>query len=110
MSHNLADESGPSAQAQRELSRKLDVEYVEWATFQDTQAIAHASGILTFEESQTAYTLLGDSPSHFNGRDLAEKIVVTKLMHELMLALKSTPRHVMDTVAAGVAAEIGAAS
>lgn len=84
------DGSGPiDPDAFDRIEPTLDVDFAEHAAYQDTQAWAHVSGILTTEEAQTIYVALGEVGSTKNGgwaagTDLATKVVVTNVMRELL--------------------------
>lgn len=74
-----------------ELDRKLSLTFSEFTAFQNAQARAHAAGVLTTEEAHTVYRLLGGEVYRRNGNGgwpkgvtLVQKLVVTKLMAELM--------------------------
>jgi len=74
---------------QESLKRKLDLSLLEFCKYQDEQAIAHAGGKITYEEARTVYVALGgETPGPDGGwpreTDLAARIIVTKLMVELM--------------------------
>lgn len=71
------------------LKKKLDLTLMEFASYQDEQAMAHAGGKLSPEEAQTVYVALGRETMGPDGgwpreTDLATRIIVTKLMYELM--------------------------
>lgn len=67
-----------------ELARKLDMSHEEFCLFQERKSLAQASGKLTYEEAQSIYCFLGESPSTFNGQDLATKSVLTQIFSELI--------------------------
>lgn len=67
-----------------EAAGKMDMDYTEWSLFQDTKSLAHASGLLTAEEAQTVYAVLGGSPEEFNSNDAGTKAVMTKLFAQLL--------------------------
>jgi hypothetical protein len=71
--------------AMAEQTRKnLDMEIVEYCTFQELKSLAASQGYLTVEEAQTVYAYLGESPSTFNDQPLGVKIVLTQLAAELL--------------------------
>ncbi len=81
-------QSTPAAK-QETVKRKLDLTLAEFCKYQDEQAMAHAGGKITLEEAQTVYVALGGETFGSDGgwpreTDLATRIVVTKLVHELM--------------------------
>ena len=74
---------------QAELNDTLALEALEHHAYQNAQARAHASGILTTDEAQIVYAALGEVGSAENGgwaagTDLPTKVVVTQLVGELM--------------------------
>ena len=68
-----------------------DIDDLELIEYQKTQSLAFASNLLTLEEANLVYNIIGrEHPcvEKFNNRTLAEKIVITKLMHELITSLR----------------------
>jgi len=79
--------AGKFTAEQVEATRKaLDMEADEFVKFQELKSIACLQGKLTTDEGQTIYALLGNTPSVFNRRDAATKIVLTKIFEELLKA------------------------
>ena len=84
----------PKVWALNEAKRKaLDancaVTFDEHFAYQNAQARAHASGLLTPEEAQIIYMALGEVGSEANGgwaseTDTTTKVVVTRLVGELL--------------------------
>lgn len=68
------------------LSSKLDMSFEEYCKFQELKSLAVASGVLSLEEGQVVYALLGSIPDDFNNADVATKIVLTKLFAQLLEA------------------------
>ena len=73
----------------RALEENSRIDFTEHAAFQDTQAWAHASGIISYTEAQIVYNALGEVGDEWNGgwdvgTDLATKLVVQQLMMELL--------------------------
>lgn len=74
-----------------EVEAKITLAFEDFVTYQNEQARAHASGIISADEAMTVYRLLGGE-SHGDdvnggwpkGVTLAQKMVVTNLMGELM--------------------------
>ena len=69
---------------------KLAITFREHFGYQTAQSTAHASGKLTLEEAQICYIALGEGFNTGNGGwasgvDKATKIVVTRVMGELIL-------------------------
>ena len=64
----------------------LDMDTGEFVRFQELKSLAVASGKLSAEEGQLVYTLLGNTPEHFNRQDAATKTVLTQLFRELLEA------------------------
>lgn len=73
------------------LERSMDNTLAEFAAFQNLQARAHVLGLLTTAEAQTVYAALGGEAPGANGwaseTDLATKLIVTQVLHELMRAV-----------------------
>ena len=74
-----------------EFEDTLDLTFEEFVAFQNQQTRAHASGRITTDEALTVYRLLGGECHAGNGNGgwpkgvtLAGKMVVTRLMAELM--------------------------
>lgn len=70
-----------------EVDRKQALTFDEHFAFQQQQALAHASGQLSSEEAMLIYQALGEGyygDGWTPGTDLATKIVVTKVIGELM--------------------------
>lgn len=66
-----------------------DVTFTEHIAYQDTQAWAHASGLISYQEAQIIYQALGEVGSESNGgwaegTDTATKVTVTKVIGELL--------------------------
>jgi hypothetical protein len=70
--------------AQATLSAQLNLSFDEHFAFQNAKSIAQCDGRLTLDEAMTIYTLLGGVESVFNKRPLATKVVLTKVMAELL--------------------------
>jgi hypothetical protein len=69
------------------LDKAMDVDFGEHFAYQETQARAHVSGKITADEAQIIYAALGETPSEngwTEGTDLATKVVVTKIIAELL--------------------------
>ena len=74
-----------------EVEAEITLSFEEFVAFQNEQARAHAGGTISAEEAMTVYRLLGGE-SHAGdenhgwpkGVTLAQKMVVTNLMGELM--------------------------
>lgn len=84
------DGSGPIGDLDA-LDRSLAVDFSEHAAYQDCQAWAHATGLLTTDEALTVYHALGEVGSPDNGgwaasADVALKTTVTALMGEILPA------------------------
>lgn len=74
-----------------EVEDECTLTFQEFVAFQNQQAIAHASGILSTDEASTVYRLLGGECHADNGNGgwptgvtLAQKMTVNQLMGELM--------------------------
>lgn len=84
----LADKDGMT---RTKLEANLDVDTEEHFRYQETQAWAHASGIISQADAQIVYAALGEVYSASNGgwaagTDLATKVAVTQLIGELLEA------------------------
>ena len=76
---------GVITQAQIDTTHKaFDMDMEEHASFQNIKSLAVANGMLTVEEGQTLYVALGETPSVFNGQDIATKAVLTGIFKELL--------------------------
>jgi hypothetical protein len=78
-----------SAEDQENLDREMAVDFSEHFAYQETQARAHAEGVLSTDEAQVVYVALGEVGSPANGgwasgTDTATKVAVTLLMGELL--------------------------
>jgi hypothetical protein len=65
-------------------SLNLNINVLELCKFQELKSLAYTQGVLNLDEANYVYNLLGNSPTTFNSRTLAEKTIVTKLMQELL--------------------------
>lgn len=66
-----------------EMNKSLDMPLEDFCKFQEMKSVAMMEGILTTDEAQTVYVLLGETPDTFNARTLAEKYVLSQLLAEL---------------------------
>ena len=62
----------------------MNVGIGDYVQYQEVKSLAVASGKLTLEEGMTIYGILGNTPEHFNKQPAAQKIVITKVMLELL--------------------------
>lgn len=69
-----------------ELSTSLNMDWDLYVRLQERKSLACASGKLSLEEAQTVYGYLGESVETFNAQPLEVKIVLTKLLEELLRA------------------------
>lgn len=61
--------------------------FEDFQGYQNAQALAHATGLISAEEAQIVYTALGGEvfhPDWAKGTSLATKMVVTQLIGELL--------------------------
>lgn len=75
--------TGDLAATERALANSVS----DHVLYQETQAWAHVSGILTTDEAMTVYAALGEAPGPSGwsaGADLATKAVVTQIIGELV--------------------------
>ncbi len=82
------DGSGPIGDTAA-LDRELALTFEEHFAYQNAQARAHASGLITPDEARTIYRALGEVGSETNGgwargTDLALKVTVTTVMGQLI--------------------------
>ena len=78
-----------TAEKVEETRKNLDIQWDEYTTFQNVKSEAVMSGMLTAEEGQTIYNYLGEGgPDRFNKQPVEVKVVLTKLLSEL-LAIKT---------------------
>ena len=66
-----------------ELSKSMDMEFADYATFQ-TRKSAAVGTKLTLDEAQTVYGFLGNTVEHFNKQPLAVKWVLTEVFASLL--------------------------
>lgn len=84
------DGSGPiDAESLTSLQATLAVDFTEHFAYQDAQAWAHVSGIISTDEAQTIYVALGEVGSPDNGgwaagTDLATKVVITEVVGSIL--------------------------
>lgn len=71
-----------------ELDSNMGIAFDEHFAYQNMQAEAHASGLLSPDAAQIVYSALGEVYNSSNGgwvtKDLATKVVVTQLMAEIL--------------------------
>jgi hypothetical protein len=67
-----------------ELDKGLDMDFAEFARFQELKSLAHMEGHLTLDEAQSVYSLLGETPDHFNRQPVEVKSVLTQIFGELL--------------------------
>jgi hypothetical protein len=70
-----------------ELNKGLDMDFAEFARFQELKSVAMLEGRkggLTYDEAQTIYWLLGETPDHFNRQPVEVKSVLTQIFGELL--------------------------
>ena len=76
---------GMTTEARVEQTRKaLDMDVGEFVKLQEMKSIAALEGVMTLDEAQLVYSLLGSTPEHFNNQDAATKAVLTQLFRELL--------------------------
>ena len=70
-----------------------NVSFEEFNLYQDTQALAHANGLISYEEAQTLYNIFGGSfpdPDKFKKLPLSEKIISVQFVTGLCKAMSKT--------------------
>jgi hypothetical protein len=68
-----------------DLHGKLNMSLSEHCRFHELKSMAVLSGLLTLEEANTVYGYLGQCVHTFNEQPLEVKIVLTKLLEELII-------------------------
>jgi len=68
----------------RELTGTLDMDFEEWTCCQERKSLAVASGAMNVNEGMLVYSILGSGPADFNTKSLAQKVVITQLLKELL--------------------------
>ena len=86
---NRVRDSLTTAQKVKETAKALDMETFEYVKFQEIKSLAVVQNVLTPEEGQTVYALLGNTSSTFNKQPVEVKVVLTNLFKEL-LAMRIT--------------------
>jgi len=66
------------------LRSELDMTLEEYIRLHELKSLAQAQGELTLDEALTVYNLMGNTPMTFNAQPLAEKMVLTNLLRELL--------------------------
>ena len=69
-----------------DMATSLDMELAEYCKFQELKSLASMDGRLTLEEAQTVYSLLGNTPEHFNKQPVEVKYVLTEVFASLIKA------------------------
>jgi hypothetical protein len=64
--------------------KNFDMEMDEYVRLQQLKSLAVISGVLTQEEGNTVYSFLGEVPSTFNRQPIEVKVVLTKMLAELL--------------------------
>ena len=68
----------------KELDANYSLSFEEHFEFQQMQARAHASGLLSTEAARIVYIALGEGANWAANTDTATKVIVTQLMGELL--------------------------
>jgi hypothetical protein len=82
--HRKLDTGAVTQERLDALHGSLDMALDEWVICQDRKSLAVAGGTLTVDEGMTIYRILGSGPDDFNACTLAQKVVVTQLLAELL--------------------------
>lgn len=64
--------------------KNLDMDMEEYCKFQELKSESFLNKLLTLDEAQYVYNLLGEIPDTFNSQTIAVKIVLTQLFQELL--------------------------
>lgn len=75
---------GLDAKALAKLSKGMDVDLMDYVSYQELKSEAFAAGKISLAEANMVYGWLGNTPDQFNRQELAVKIVVTKLIDEIL--------------------------
>jgi hypothetical protein len=76
---------GMTTEARVEATRKsLDMGMEEFVRFQELKSLAVIENKMTLDEGQLLYSLLGETPEHFNKQGAATKAVLTQIFQELL--------------------------
>jgi len=76
----IIQDRGLSPARAKAASRALDISLEELQLFQEKKQWAKDRGLITLEEAQTIFALLGYSPETFNAQSIGAKLTITKLM------------------------------
>jgi len=75
----------PDGQAKVDKCDKgMDATWSEYVKWQEIKSLAVVNGKLTLEEGMTIYGIMGNTLEHFNGQPVAHKVVVAKIISELL--------------------------
>ena len=66
------------------LNHQLDMQFDEYVALQELKSLASVDGTLTLDEGMSVYGFLGNTLEHANKQPTAVKIVLTKLLKELL--------------------------
>lgn len=83
-----------TAQKVKETAKALDMEIDEYVKFQETKSLAVVQNVLTLDEGQTVYALLGNTVETFNKQPVEVKAVLTNLFKELLTLRITNPSKV----------------
>ena len=81
---NLISTKNLSVDKLSEMSRKLDMDLMEYSRFQELKSIAGVSGELSLDAAQYVYNRIGNTVERFNKLPLEEKWVYTELFQKLL--------------------------
>ncbi len=66
------------------LEKSATFSLMEWTLLQERKSHAQACGKITYDEATTIYGACGSSPEALNAQPVAYRIVLTKLLAELL--------------------------
>lgn|SRR3990167_8880499 len=64
--------------------KDLDIQLDEYIMYQELKSLAMIHNKLTTEEAIEIYGYLGNTPEHFNKQPIEVKLVLTKILSELL--------------------------
>lgn len=70
-------------QQRASLDETARFDFEEFARIQEIKS-AMCGDVLTLEEAQTIYGIMGETPDHFAGQPLAERLVIVQVAEELL--------------------------
>lgn len=69
-----------SPQATEVLSKKLEIDHLEYFSWQQRKSLAFANDLCSLEDANFIFRCLGSGPADFNNQPLATRVVITQAM------------------------------